>query len=114
MAKQLVDVKKKQLKKVLRTQELVGYFYWDYWEFCSGHFEWLKTYPAGTLSSEELETELETLYAQCREQMKKYRKEMHPCMTLGIYIGYFDDDEKDFHIVGSRFPTAEEEAEDNA
>lgn len=35
-------------------------------------------------------------------------------MTLGIYIGYFDDDEKDFHIVGSRFPTAEEEAEDNA
>lgn len=51
MAKQLVKLKKNQLQKVLRTQELVG---------------------------------------------------------------YFDDDEKDFHIVGSRFPTAEEEAEDNA
>lgn len=33
-------------------------------------------------------------------------------MTLGIYIGYFDDDEKDFHIVGSRWPTEEEFEED--
>lgn len=45
--------------------------------------------------------------------MKQYRKMMHPCMTVGIYIGYFDDDEEDFHIIASRFPTAEEEAEDD-
>ena len=30
MAKQLVKIKKNQLQKVLRTQELVGYFYLDY------------------------------------------------------------------------------------
>ena len=110
--KQLVKVKRNQLKKVLRTQELEGYFYWDYWEFCSAHFVLLKTYPAGTLSLEELDAEMELLYAQCRDTMKEHRENLHPCVTVGIYIGYFDDDEEDFHIVGSRWPTAEEFEED--
>lgn len=104
MAKQIVKVKKDELEHILQTQEVVGYFYWDYWEFCSGHFEPLKTYPAGTLSTDNLQSELNELYEQSLKQFEEYKKKIHPCVTQGIYIGYFDDVEEDFHVIGSRWP----------
>ncbi len=97
--KQLVAVPKDELEHVLKTEEIDAYFYWDYWEFCSAHFEHLKAYPAGTLTVDMLETELNQLYEKHQDLFDYYLKVCGHSVISLIYIGYFDDKERDFHVI---------------
>lgn len=97
--KQLVAVKKEELKHVLQTEEIDAYFYWDYWEYAGAHFDHLKAYPAGTLTSDMLESELNELYKEHYDLFDYYEKRLGISVTTLIYIGYFDDKERDFHVI---------------
>ena len=66
--KQLVAVPKDELEHVLKTEEIDAYFYWDYWEYAGAHFNHLKAYPAGTLTADMLESELNELYEKRQDQ----------------------------------------------
>lgn len=97
--KTLVTVKTDEIKNILKTKEVEGYFYWIDTSVNVG-FTPLKTYPAGTLSVDELQGELDKLAKiLCVDKVEEYKGLLADCYERQIYIGYFDDAEEDFYIL---------------
>lgn len=105
--KQLVTIPKDELEHILKTEEIDAYFYWDYWEFAGAHFNHLKSYPVGTLTVDMLENELNELYEKHQDLFGYYKEMCGHSVIMDIYIGYFDDDKKDFHLIAWKGQTEE-------
>ena len=100
--KDLVFEQKENAEALLKSVDVSAYFYFDYWEFCGGQFyELKKTYPAGTITLEQLMEEVEKLY---EENFPYYEKKKHwfgKAATMCIFIGFFDED-SDFRVVADK------------
>ena len=102
MAKQLVKVDKEQINDILKRKTVDAYFYLNYWEFCSAHFEHLKQYPSRTLSADMLENELDKLLEKNHDQLEDCIKLCGNNVITAVCIGYFDKTKEDFHIIACR------------
>jgi len=102
MAYEIVYKGKDKAERLLKTTELTGYFYINYYEFEGGQFFQLKTFPPGTLSMETMQNELQDMYDENYAEWQYWDACCRQCASIGIYIGYFDE-AKDFFVVGDKF-----------
>lgn len=109
MAKDMINVKKEELENILQTRAVEAYFYFYYWELNTGKFDLIKTYPAGTLSVDDLDAEIDKLYEENYDMFEECKRLCDKLTIMSFYIGYFDDEEEDFHIVARRKRKDEEE-----
>lgn len=100
--KSLVFEKKENIEALLENVDISAYFYIDYYEFFGGQFYELdKTYPAGTVTVEQLKEEVEKLYEENILYYEKWNDMYRKMATICIFIGFFDED-RDFHVVANK------------
>ena len=102
MPRKLVFEKEENVGAILKTTDVAGYFFIDHYEMPSGmFFELEKTFPAGSITMEQLQDILEKEYEENIPNWERWDKKCDHCASICIFIGYFDKDE-DFHVVADK------------
>ncbi len=102
MPRQLIFEKDESVEALLATTEVSCYFFIDYYEMPGGmFFDLEKSFPAGSISREQLQVELEKEYEENIPYWKKWDEKCNNSASICLFIGYFDKD-RDFHVVAEK------------